>query len=232
VKPAPHLPPAINRAANPWQETYARLFDAYGPQHWWPGESAFEVMVGAVLTQNTAWRNVERAIARLVASDALDVAALRALPATEVAELIRPAGYFNVKARRLHALCDFLIAEAVADAPARLAERAPLPALRVSLLGVHGIGPETADSILLYALDLPSFVVDAYTRRIFNRLGLLTGAPSYADIQAIFVRELPHDVVLFNEYHALIVAHGKDVCRVKPRCAVCALASVCPSRAA
>lgn len=232
MKPAPHSPLAANQAATPWQATYTRLFDAYGPQHWWPGETAFEVMVGAVLTQNTAWRNVERAINRLGAANALDVAALRALPHAELAELIRPAGYFNVKARRLHALCDFLIAEAVADAPARLAERAPLPALRAKLLGVHGIGPETADSILLYALGLPSFVVDAYTRRIFGRLGLLAGAPSYADVQATFARELPHDVALFNEYHALIVAHGKDVCRVNPRCAICALAGVCASRAA
>ncbi|MCU0841191.1 MAG: hypothetical protein MUC79_05655 [Thiobacillaceae bacterium] len=211
-----------------WQLPYRLLRDAYGPQHWWPGETPFEVMVGAVLTQNTAWTNVERAIANLKAGGALSAPALLALPDAALAELIRPAGYFNVKARRLKALCAFLEDRGVADDPVRLRDLGSLPQLREQLLAVHGVGEETADSILLYALGLPVFVVDAYTRRVFTRLGLLGGKEGYAAIQRAFMDRLPAQARLYNEYHALIVRLGKDVCRPRPRCGECPLARRCP----
>jgi endonuclease-3 related protein len=210
-----------------WLRVHDTLLAAFGPQHWWPGETPFEVMVGAVLTQNTAWTNVERAIANLKAADALACPAILAMPAPDLAQLIRPAGFFNVKTRRLQALCGFLREAGVEDAPEQLARIAPLPHLRHKLLAVHGVGEETADSILLYALDLPSFVVDAYTRRIFARLGLLTGHETYAEIQARFQRHLPAKGALYNEYHALIVRLGKDYCRPRPRCGGCPLVGFC-----
>jgi endonuclease-3 related protein len=210
-----------------WLAPYHRLLAAYGPQHWWPGETPFEVMVGAVLTQNTAWGNVERAIANLKAAGRLSCQDILALPEAALAELIRPAGYFNVKTRRLKALCAFLTEQGVADAPQRLRELYPLPELRRRLLAVHGVGEETADSILLYALDLPIFVVDAYTRRIFTRLGLLRGDERYDRIQQRFMARLPKDRSLYNEYHALIVHLGKSVCRPRPRCGECPLRGIC-----
>lgn len=217
----------MTESSNAWSRIYRRLLEHYGAQHWWPGETPFEVMVGAILTQNTAWSNVERAIARLKAAAALDGASLLDLPDATLAELIRPAGYFNVKARRLKALCRYLADEDVLDAPERLIDRADPMELRRRLLGVHGIGEETADCILLYALGLPSFVVDAYTRRIFGRLGLLTGEETYAEIQTLFHANLPRDQALYNEYHALIVQLGKSVCRPKPTCRMCRLRETC-----
>jgi endonuclease-3 related protein len=219
---------AMNRSA-PWLAPYRLLLERHGPQHWWPGETPFEVMVGAVLTQNTAWGNVEKAIAGLKRAGALSCRAILDLSDAALAELIRPAGYFNVKARRLKALCGFLMERGVAEAPERLAAQATPAELRRSLLGVHGIGEETADSILLYALNLPRFVVDAYTRRAFGRLGLLDGGESYAEIQRLFETELPADIGLYNEYHALIVRLGKEHCRPKPRCTDCPLNTICPN---
>lgn len=213
-----------------WRHVHDRLLAAFGPQHWWPGETPFEVMVGAVLTQNTAWSNVERAIANLKGADALSVPAILGLEDAALAALIRPAGYFNVKARRLKALAEFLDRAGVAGDPARLAEGADPAALRQRLLGVHGIGEETADSILLYALGLPSFVVDAYTRRIFTRLGLIRGGERYGPQRRLFMDRLPADAALYNEYHALIVALGKDCCRPRPRCPACPLLDGCPRR--
>lgn len=213
---------------NAWLDIYRKLHDIFGPQHWWPGETPFEVMVGAILTQNTAWSNVELAIANLKAAGALDGAALLDLPDASLAELIRPAGYFNVKTRRLKALCAYLRAEGVLDAPEALAGQAEPGELRRRLLAVHGIGAETADCILLYALDLPSFVVDAYTRRIFARLGRIEGDEPYAAIQALFHAHLPRDRALYNEYHALIVRLGKSACRPEPRCGECPLRRGCP----
>ncbi|TCJ11825.1 endonuclease III domain-containing protein [Parasulfuritortus cantonensis] len=212
---------------NPWLIPYQRLAARHGPQHWWPGETPFEVMVGAVLTQNTAWTNVERAIANLKAAGLLDCAAILACPDAELAAAIRPAGYFNVKAGRLKALCRFLAERGVAAAPERLAGQAGQAELRDALLAVSGVGPETADSILLYALGLPSFVVDAYTRRAYARLGLLRGDESYAEIQTLFERHLARDVGLYNEYHALIVRLGKEHCRPRPRCPDCPLKEIC-----
>ena len=214
--------------ARPWLRVHDTLLAAFGPQQWWPGETPFEGRVGAGLTQNTAWSNVERAIARLKAAQALSCVAILDLKPADLAELIRPAGYFNVKAKRLQALCAFLREQGVAQAPERLAHATPLPRLRQALLAVHGVGEETADSILLYALGLPSFVVDAYTRRIFGRLGLLRGEERYGDIQAGFHEHLPAQVALYNEYHALIVALGKDTCRPRPRCGRCPLSTLCP----
>ena len=206
-------------------EVFRRLFDAFGPQHWWPGETPFEVMVGAILVQNTAWTNVERAIAALKASGGFAPGELAARPPEELAARIRPVGYFNVKARRLRAYLDWYLSRFGGEvASMRLVETT---ALRRELLGVHGVGPETADSILLYALERPAFVVDAYTRRVFVRIGLVEAGLGYDALQRCFTESLPVDVPLYNEYHALIVALGKDICRPKPRCDACPLAAAC-----
>ena len=200
---------------------YRRLFNHYGPQHWWPAESPFEVMVGAVLTQNTAWTNVERAIDNLRRAGLLDPEAMAGLTPDRLAEHIRPSGYFNLKARRLQALCHWLLSESLPQTMDTLQ-------LRKRLLEIHGIGPETADDILLYAFERPVFVIDAYTRRLCGRLSLLDGALPYENLRARFEQALPEDVGLFNEYHALIDHHAKLVCRPKPRCAECILRQACP----
>lgn len=201
---------------------YRMLFAAFGPQGWWPGETPFEVMVGAILTQNTNWRNVEKAVANLKAERRLTPKGLRALPAARLAELIRPAGYYRVKAQRLRHLLEHL-SRRHGGSVARML-RTPAAALREELLGVKGIGPETADSILLYAAGHAVFVVDAYTRRIFSRHGMIDPAAGYAELQGLFARALPAEPQLFNEYHALIVRLGKDFCRARaPRCADCPL---------
>ncbi|KPV40046.1 endonuclease [Thiohalorhabdus denitrificans] len=207
---------------------YEALLEAFGPQHWWPADTPFEVAVGAVLTQNTAWTNVERAIANLKDADCLTPGALLEVPHERLAGLIRPAGYFNVKAGRLRALCEFLVRECPDGDIRHLAPR-PTPAVRSDLLRVKGVGEETADSILLYALDHPVFVVDAYTVRIFERLGLLEPGLSYGDVQERFHAALPSERALFNEYHALVVALGKDYCKPRPRCGTCPLRGDCPA---
>ncbi|OYV76567.1 MAG: endonuclease [Chromatiales bacterium 21-64-14] len=202
---------------------YRILQRAYGPQHWWPGDTPFEVMVGAVLTQNTAWRNVERAIAALKAHNALDPRVITTVPSTQLADWIRPSGYFNVKARRLRSFCAWY-----RDAGGlRRLSRWSTGRLRLALLAIHGIGPETADDILLYAFDRPVFVIDAYTRRIFGRLGVVQGAEPYEVLRGGMERVLGPETGLFNEYHALLVRHGKDVCRPRPRCGECVLARHC-----
>lgn len=181
-------------------------------------------MVGAVLTQNTAWTNVERALLQLRGRVPLDADALLALPESELAALIRPAGYFNVKARRLRAFCEAFVAAGGEPALSGL----DTSALRDLLLGIHGIGPETADDMLLYAFERPVFVIDAYTRRLFGRLGLVDEAASYEALRYTFEQTLAPDVALFNEYHALIVHHAKQVCRARaPRCPDCCLAESC-----
>lgn len=204
---------------------YRKLYAANGSQHWWPGDSRFEIMVGAVLTQNTAWSNVERAIANLKRAGALSPEAIVRAPHRRLAAWIRPSGYFNVKARRLKSLCRWLIAQGGVQRIARW----PTERLRAALLGVHGIGPETADDILLYAFGRPVFVIDAYTRRLFARLGLIRGDEDYEMLRRHFERRLGPDPELFNEYHALIVAHGKNICRKRPACGKCCLAAQCPS---
>ena len=205
-----------------------RLLVCHGPRHWWPADGPFEVMIGAVLTQNTAWSNVERALERLKARCPLDAAGLLALDPSELAETIRPAGYFNVKARRLIAFCEFYRAAGGWDGLNAL----DTGALRERLLAVKGIGPETADDILLYAFERPVFVVDAYTRRIFSRLGLLRGDEPYETIRAAFETALGPDVPRYKEYHALLVEHAKQVCRSRPRCSDCVLKRAVPCRQA
>ncbi len=208
---------------------YERLHAHYGPQGWWPAETPFEMAIGAILTQATAWANVERAIANLKAAAALSPAALAALPEEELAALIRPAGYFRAKARKLKAFVSVLADEFGGELGRLLA--LPTAQLRARLLAIYGVGPETADSIALYAGGHPLFVVDAYTRRLFHRLGWAAERATYDELQSLFAAHLPAEAPLFNEYHALIVRHGKEVCRRRPRCACCVLADLCPSRA-
>jgi endonuclease III related protein len=207
---------------------YDRLAAVRGSAGWWPGGSGFEVCLGAILTQNTAWTNVEKALHVLRERDLLTYAALSALSADEMAPLIRSAGCFNVKARRVKAFLDFLGREYGGDVSAMAGE--DRWALRAKLLAVPGIGRETADCIVLYAAGGPLFVVDAYTRRIFERLGLLRGGEAYDDVQRLFHEGLPLDAALFNDYHAQIVMLGKDVCRKAPRCFACPLSMLCPTR--
>jgi endonuclease-3 related protein len=203
------------------QELYDRLCEAWGPQGWWPGDTPFEVAVGAILTQNTNWGNVARAIAALKDQGLLDPQALHDLPEPELARLIRPAGYFNVKARRLKNFLDFL-AQRYDNSMERLAAADPA-SLRPALLTVKGVGPETADSILLYALAQPTFVVDAYTFRILSRHGLIAEACMYEELRQLFQEHLPARVELYQEYHALLVRLGKELCRPRPRCPGCPL---------
>jgi endonuclease-3 related protein len=207
-----------------FQTVYERLYRAYGPQHWWPGETPFEIMVGAILTQNTAWSNVEKAIANLVEKDKLNAQAIVNARRDQLAGWLRPSGYFNIKAERLKSFCRWYLEAGELAALVQL----DTEALRAALLGVKGIGPETADDILLYAFDRPVFVIDAYTRRLFTRLGRFTGDEGYEHLRAEFERALGPDVPLYNEYHALIVRHAKAVCRVRPDCGQCVLARNCP----
>ena len=207
------------------QNIYHRLISAYGPQHWWPAEEPFEVMVGAILTQSAAWLNVEKAIANLKSAGALSPRALRRLSLEEIATLIRPCGYYNIKARKLKALVRWL-EEGYQDDLNKLFASRP-EQLRPQFLSVYGIGEETADSIILYAANRPIFVIDAYTRRIVGRIGLAPDSQSYAAYQALFMDNLPADVGLFNEYHALLVCLGKYVCRKRPLCQPCCLRDIC-----
>lgn len=208
-----------------FRRIYDRLLADYGPRHWWPGDSAFEIMVGAVLTQNTAWTNVEKAIANLKRACVLSPRAIVESHPRRLASLIRPSGYYNVKAKRLRALCRWILARGGVRRLAALAT----DELRAELLAVHGVGPETADDILLYAFERPVFVIDAYTRRVFARLGMITGREPYESLRATFEASLGEDVALYNEYHALIVRHGKDTCRKRPCCEICGLVLDCPS---
>lgn len=201
---------------------YHVLLQHYGPQGWWPGDSPLEIAVGAILTQNTNWQNVSLAIAHLKQAGLLTAAALHEMPEAELAAYIRPAGYYNLKARRLKNFLALLFDRYHGSLEQMAA--APWPLLRAELLTVKGIGPETADSILLYALEQPAFVVDAYTFRILSRHGLAADPCSYEELQAIFTAALPAEVALYQEYHALLVRAGKDCCRPRPRCTACPLA--------
>ena len=205
---------------------YEQLQAAHGPGDWWPAETPFEVCVGAILVQNTAWTNVERAINALRGAGCLSYVGIAALTGPELAVLIRPSGCYNVKARRLAAFVTFLGREYGGRVEA-MAGRDPR-VVRAQLLDVAGIGPETADSIALYAAGLPLFVIDAYTRRVFGRLGLVRGDEDYDTLQRFFMDALPADVALFNDYHAQIVTLAKTVCRPRPLCARCPLDSMCP----
>ena len=204
------------------QAMYRALFEAYGPRNWWPGDSPTEVMVGAVLTQNTNWKNVEKAIANLKGAGLIDIKRLARTPPEQLAEVIRPAGYYNVKAARLLALVRWIVERFGGDPDRMFAE--PTDRLREELLGVHGVGRETADSILLYAGGHLSFVVDAYTYRVLRRHGFVDGSADYERMKELFESNLPRDVALYNEYHALIVRVGHERCRPRdPRCDGCPL---------
>lgn len=201
-------------------DLYERLYAAFGPRHWWPADSAFEVAVGAILTQNTAWRNVKKAIDNLKAGSLLSPEALHRLPVEDLATVIRPAGYYNIKAKRLKHFVAFLHHECGGDLERLFS--APVDALRSKLLSVNGIGPETADSILLYAGNKPTFVVDAYTARILARHGLVPEDAAYDEVRDIFMDYLEPDVGMFNEYHALVVHLGHAFCLKRtPRCKEC-----------
>jgi endonuclease-3 related protein len=203
------------------QDIYRRLFKRYGPQHWWPARTPFEVIVGAILTQSAAWTNVEKAIKNLSKAGTLSAGALRRIPAAELAGLIYSCGYYNVKARKLKAFAEWF-GEQYNDSLDRLFAQDTVE-LRRQLLSIYGIGEETADSIMLYAGNKPVFVIDAYTRRITDRLGLAPSGKRYADYQTLFMTHLPADAVLFNEYHALMVRLAKEICRKQPRCGDCCL---------
>jgi endonuclease-3 related protein len=208
------------------REIYDRLFAAYGPQHWWPGETPFEVLVGAVLTQNTSWKNVELAIANLRDAGVLSPSALYSLSAEELAELIRPAGYFRVKSVRLRNLLRLVVEQYDGSLEAMFATG--LSTLREELLSISGIGPETADAILLYAGKLPTFVVDAYTARVLKRHGWIEPEADYYAIKDYFEGALENDEQLFNEYHALLVQVGKQHCSRTPKCSGCPLEPLLP----
>lgn len=209
---------------------YDALFHAYGPQHWWPGRSRFEVILGAILTQNTSWTNVERAIGNLRSNRLLSPGAIERIPVGQLARLIRSSGYFRQKARKLKAFVQFLRKRYQGSLDKLFSTETSL--LRAQLLGVHGLGPETTDSILLYAGKHPVFVVDAYTRRIFLRHRLLEGNEDYEDIRELFERNLPPETARFNEYHALIVHTGKHFCKKREAaCLGCPLRPFLPTTA-
>jgi endonuclease-3 related protein len=198
---------------------YERLSNAFGPQYWWPGDTPWEIACGAVLTQNTNWTNVEKAISNLIAADSLCPRTILSMESDVLATLIRPAGYFNLKAKRLKNLARWWIER---DAPDGV-DTVPLEDLRKDLLTINGVGEETADSILLYALDQTTFVVDAYTKRFLRFHGLIGDKATYQQVKALFEDRLPHDRQTFNEFHALIVELGKNHCRPKPTCDDCPL---------
>ena len=207
---------------------YDLLLGRYGPQHWWPADSQFEMMVGAVLTQSAAWTNVEKAIGNLKSAGKLSAVAIRATPQDELATLVYPSGYYNAKARKLKALAEYL-GDTWGDDIDAMA-RAELANLRAELLAVHGVGEETADDILLYALDKPVFVIDTFTRRLIDRLGLAPGEDKYSAYQALFMERVAPDAEVYGEYHALIVRHAKEACRkTAPLCDGCVLQRVCPT---
>ena len=206
-------------------EVYRRLYRRYGPQGWWPGDSPFEVIVGAILTQSTAWSNVEKALASMRAAGCWSFETIAALPRQELAAIIRSSGYYNAKARKLQAFADHVLARGGLE---RLFEQ-DTAALRSELLSIHGIGEETADDIIVYAAGKPSFVMDSYTRRIIDRMELTPSARSYGGYQALFQDNLPLDTPLFNEFHALLDHHAKTVCvKREPNCPDCCLIDLCP----
>ncbi len=205
-------------------QIYELLYERYGPQHWWPGRTRFEIIVGAILTQNTNWGNVEKAIANLKAAGCLTAQRLYRMDTSELAELIRPAGYYNIKAGRLKNFLDWLFDNYGGDLGAL--EGLSADGLRQELLSIKGIGAETADSIVLYAFDKPVFVVDTYTCRVLGRHGLIAEGADYEQVREYFESNLPGDVKLFNEFHALLVRAGKEHCRPKPRCEDCPLESL------
>jgi len=207
--------------------TYRRLLASYGPQHWWPGPDPLEIVIGAILTQAVAWRNVEKAITSLKQARLLSLEAIASVPTEELARHIRPTIYYNQKARKLKDFSMFIKREHQGNLDGLLA--LPVETMRRQLLQIRGIGDETADSIILYAANKPSFVIDSYTRRVFKRLGLIDGSEHYLALRTLFMKEIPRDVKLYNEYHALIVHHAKEYCLLNsPICLGCPLEQTCP----
>ncbi len=239
--PSPARNPARNPAQNSAQKSdgiadgipavlervYAGLYQEYGPQHWWPGDGPLDVVIGAILTQSAAWNNVEMALANLKEAGCWSLDAIHRKPQDELAAIIRPSGYFNAKARKLKAFAGHVASNYAGDLDRFLA--LDLAPLRVELLSIHGIGPETADDIILYAAEKPSFVIDSYTRRIVARLGIAPGGmpDSYDAHQDLFQRNLTPDTGMFNDYHALLDRHAKETCTKAPRCAGCCLLEMC-----
>jgi endonuclease-3 related protein len=209
------------------QEIYHRLYQRYGPQRWWPGEGPLDVIIGAILTQSVAWPNVEQALHNLKQADCWSLEAIHHCPQDNLAAIIRPCGYFNTKARKLKAFAAHVVNQYTGNLEAFLAQ--DLRPLREELLSIYGIGPETADDILLYAAEQPSFVIDAYTVRILQRLGVspLGNKSDYYSYQDLFHTGLPQDVTLFNEYHALLDQHAKQACTRTPKCPGCCLRDIC-----
>lgn len=218
-----HLSPTGERL----KAIFLRLVEHFGPRFWWPAETPFEVCIGAILTQNTAWTNVEKAINALKAADVLTIQGIGAVETGRLAELIRPSGYYNVKSARIKGFVAWLRERYNGSLDEMF--NGEWRELRWELLKVAGIGPETCDAILLYAGNKPTFVVDAYTRRLFNRLGLLTAHAGYDEARRLFMEHLPADAPLFNEYHALIVEQCKIFCRTRPLCDGCPLTPQCPT---
>lgn len=209
------------RTAKNLEEIYKRLLSKFGTQNWWPAKTRFEVILGAILTQNTSWANVERAIANLREGNLLQPQKIKDIPTRKLATLIKPAGYFNVKALRMKSFVEFLFKEYDGNLDKMAKEY--WPNLRLKLLGVNGIGPETADSILLYAFDKPVFVIDAYTKRMLSRHNLIARRADYQAVQSFFMDNLSQNTKMFNEYHALLVRLGKELCKAKPLCEICPL---------
>ena len=237
-QPPAEPPPGDTRAAGPGlagtgelapylNEIYRRLYQRYGPQGWWPGEGSLDVVIGAILTQAAAWTNVETAMRSLKEAGCWSLEAIHRLPVDDLAIMIRSSGYFNAKARKLKAFAGHVVNQYGGELSAFLGQE--LDPLRLELLSIYGIGPETADDILLYAAGKPSFVVDSYTRRIVQRLGVivLEKGDGYGDFQALFHDNLPHDAPLFNEYHALLDRHAKEACTKTPQCEGCCLRDIC-----
>ena len=206
-------------------EIYQRLYFHFGARNWWPGETEFEIILGAILTQNTSWKNVERAINNLKEKNLLQPEKLRKISQEKLEELVRPSGYYRQKARRIKDFLEFYSAPPISGKIQNL-KKIPTKKLRKMLLEIKGIGPETADSILLYALGRPVFVVDAYTRRIFSRLGLVSEDIGYEELRKFFEQNLPRKVSLYNDYHAQLVELGKRYCKAEPDCASCPLSNM------
>ena len=209
-------------------DVYERFYAVYGPQDWWPGDGPFEVIVGAILTQSAAWTNVEMALGKMKGAGCWSLDSVHKIPEEELAELVRSSGYFNAKARKLKAFAAHVADNYQGDLDVFLAK--PLELLREELLSIHGIGEETADDIMVYAANKPSFVIDTYTRRIMDRIGMAPDSPNpqYADYQAIFHNNLPQEPQLYNECHALWDRHAKEACAKTPVCEGCCLLDICP----
>jgi len=204
-------------------EIYSQLLNHFGHRNWWPGETKWEIVVGAILTQNVSWKNVVQAMENLKKAGVFPLEELYQRPVEEIAELIRSSRYYNMKAKKLKAIASHIMKKYNGNIEFFLHPERNLSDLRQELLEIWGIGPETADSILLYAGELPSFVVDAYTKRIYNRLGIFPEAITYDEMRDYFMNNLPEDTLLFNDYHAQIVALGHNICRNKPKCQECPL---------